>query len=90
MRVEPDQSEPSSCSPWDRNGCMHPSTRTPAEHDTFWQAQALECVASAKLCDQTLGALAMKYGLGTTYDPFIQNEARGGRLRTEVTSSRQL
>lgn len=49
--------------------------RKPEQHDKFWQAQAAECVLSSQSqCSQTLGALAVKYGLGTKYDPFATSE----------------
>jgi hypothetical protein len=49
-------------------------TCQPEQYHTFWQAQAAECVASSRMCDQALGALALKYGLGTKYDPFLPSD----------------
>ena len=61
-------SQEQSCEVFSRY--VRPCVNKPDQHDGFWNAQATEWLASSKTSDQSLGALALKYGLGTQYDPF--------------------
>ena len=74
---------------WDSPRYTHLPVPKPAKHDTFWQAEASESVASARLCDQALGALALKYGLGTKYDPFIPGALVSGGQQKAVDGTHQ-
>lgn len=46
------------------------AVQKPQQHDEIWRAQAADCAASQTTSVHTLGQLALKYGLGTQYDPF--------------------